>query len=359
MISMLQILKTASRELASDIHIMSGSPPLLRINGEMIRLNVEPLTDRRSKELCYSLITDQQKGVFESNKDLDFGFTFEKTNRYRGHLFYTKSSVGGVFRQITADIPNVADIHLPPGILELTKLPFGLVLVTGPTGSGKSTTLASIIDAINADKKCHIVTIEDPIEYIYINKKSVVTQREIKSDTMDFHTFLESVVRMDCDVCLIGEMRDKKTVEAALKLAETGHLTFGTLHTNNAIKTIDRLCGMFSGSERSLIQNQLSSVLQAVISQRLLPTVDGKGRVPAVELLLFPSSIKNLIKEGKINQIYSIMQTQSNIGMITLNQSLFSLYKKGIISEETALLTSYDRAGLQALIEKLPKLKRA
>ena len=355
---MLQILKTASREAASDIHIMSGSPPLLRINGELVRLNVEPLTDRQSKELCYSLITDQQKGQFESQKDLDFGFTIEKTSRYRGHLFYTKSAVGGIFRQITTDIPNITDINLPLGVLDLIKLPFGLVLVTGPTGSGKSTTLASIMDAINAEKKYHIVTVEDPIEYVYINKQSVVTQREIQSDTRDFHTFLESVVRMDCNVCLIGEMRDKKTVEAALKLAETGHLTFGTLHTNNAFKTIDRLCGMFNGNERLLIQNQLSSVMQAVVSQRLLPTVDGKGRVPAVELLLFPAAIRNLVKEGKINQIYSIMQTQSNIGIITLNQSLFNLYKKGLISEETALLTSYDRSGLKTLMDKLPKLKR-
>ena len=355
---MLQILKTASREVASDIHIVSGSPPLLRINGEMVRLNVEPLTDRQSKELCYSLITDHQKAEFESKKDLDFGFTIEKTNRYRAHIFYAKGAVGGVFRQITVDIPNIKDVNLPPIVMDLTKLPFGLVLVTGPIGSGKSTTLASVIDAINAEKKCHIVTVEDPIEYVYVNKKSIVTQREIQSDIIDFHTFLESVVRMDCDVSLVGEMRDKKTVEAALKLAETGQLTFGTLHTNNAFKTIDRLCGMFSGDERLLVQSQLSSVMQAVVSQRLLPTVDGKGRVPAVEVLLFPSSVRNLVKEGKINQIYNIMQTQSNMGMITMNQSLFNLYKKGLISEETALLTSYERAGLKALIEKTPRLKK-
>ena len=359
MISILQILKTAVREAASDIHIVAGAPPTLRVYGKMLGLNTEPLTGAQTKELCYSLITEKQKGVFENKKDLDFGFTIDKTHRYRGHLFYSQGSVGGVFRQITSSIPRLKDINLPPNVEELTKLPFGLVLVTGPTGSGKSTTLASIIDSINEERKQHIVTVEDPIEYLYTNKKSIVTQREVKSDTLDFYTFLESVVRMDCDVCLMGELRDRKTVEAALHLAETGHLTFGTLHTNNAYATIDRICAMFGGEERTHVQSQLSSVLQAVVSQRLLPLVNGKGRVPAIEMLLFPSSIRNLVKEGKINQIYSIMQTQSNAGMITMNQSLAELYEKGFISEVTALSHSYDKSGLNHLLKRISRLKRA
>ena len=359
MVSMLQILKTASREKASDIHILANSPPILRVNGQIIRFDMEQLTKQQSKDLCYSVITDEQKGEFESKKDLDFGFTVENSHRYRGHIFYSQGAVGGVFRQIPMGVPSISEINLPEVVGDLAKKPFGLILVTGPTGSGKSTTLAALIDLINSHKKCNIVTVEDPIEYIYENKKSVIVQREVGHDTSDFEMFLSSVVRMDCDVCLVGELRDRKTVESALHLAETGHLTFGTLHTNNAYQTIERLVGMFDGGDRSFVQNQLSMVLQGVVSQRLIPLKDGKGRVPALEVLLFPASVRNLVKEGKLNQIYSIMQTQAGAGMLTLNQSLSSLYSQGLISKERAEENSYNRKELENLIRmKSSNLRR-
>ncbi len=355
MISMIQVLKTAIRENASDIHITAGVPPVLRVCGNIVQLNVEPLTDRQSKELCYSVITDEQKSKVENIKDLDFSFSIDSSARFRGHIYYQKQSIAGCFRQIPMVIPNIKDIGLPVILSELNQKPYGLVLVTGPTGSGKTTTLAAMLDEINQQRKGHILTIEDPIEFIYSHKKCIVNQREIGFDAPDFHSSLRAALRVDPDVCLLGEMRDRETVETALHVAETGHLTFGTLHTNNTIQSIDRLTGIFSGSERQMIQSQLSQVLQGVVSQRLLPTVDGASRVPAVEVLLFPPAIRNLIKEGKQSQMYSIMQTQRASGMITLNQSLAELVIKGLITEVTAFSASYDPNELTHLLSRLKK----
>ena len=352
---MVQILKTAVRENASDIHITPGVPPTLRVKGEIVHLNVDVLTHQHTKELCYAIITDEQKRMFETDKDIDFSFSLDGSSRFRGHLYYQKRSVAGCFRQIPLVIPEMSDLGLPPIISELGKKPYGLVLVTGPTGSGKTTTLAAMINEINQKRKAHILTIEDPIEFIYSHQKCIVNQREIGSDSSDFHTSLRAALRLDPDICLLGEMRDKETVETALHIAETGHLTFGTLHTNNTFQSIDRLTGVFNGDERSLVQAQLSQVLQGIISQRLLPTIDGSKRVPAVEVLLFPQAVRNLIKEGKQNQIYSIMQTQKASGMITLNQSLDELFFKGLISEEVAILSSYEPDELSRMIDKKKK----
>ncbi len=359
---MVQILKTAIRENASDIHITSGVPPVLRVKGEIVHLNVDPLTHQHSKELCYSVVTNEQKRQFETEKDIDFSFSIGESARFRGHLYYQKKTVAGCFRQIPMIIPNLSDIGLPPVLLDLLRKPYGLVLVTGPTGSGKTTTLAAMLNEINKTRKAHILTIEDPIEFIYTHQKCIVNQREIGFDSPDFHASLRAALRLDPDICLLGEMRDKETVETALHVAETGHLTFGTLHTNNTFQSIERLTGVFDGEEKLSVQSQLSQVLQGIISQRLLPTRDKTKRVPAVEVLLFNSAIRNLVKEGKQNQIYSIMQTQRAIGMMTLNQSLEGLLSKGLISEEVALSCSYEPKELNNMINKLKqsgKMRRA
>ncbi len=355
MISMIQVLKTAVQQSASDIHITPGVPPMLRVCGEMIHLNVDPLTSEQSKELCYSIITDRQKTIVENTKDLDFSFAIEKSSRFRGHIYYQKQTIAGCFRQIPLVIPNINEIGLPPILSELSRKPYGLVLVTGPTGSGKTTSLAAMLNEINNNKKGHILTIEDPIEFIYSHKKCIVNQREIGFDSPDFQSSLKAALRLDPDVCLLGEMRDKETIETALHIAETGHLTFGTLHTNNAYQAIDRLAGVFGGNTRQMILAQLSQVLQGVVCQKLVPTMDGKARVPAVEVLLFPPAIRNLIKEGKQNQMYSIMQTQRALGMITLNQSLVELVDKGLITESVALANSYEPNELMQLLSKIKK----
>jgi len=352
MISMIQILQTAVREKASDIHITEGAAPSLRINGSIVRLKTEPVTEEQSKDLCYSIITDEQKKTFEEEKDLDFSFSIDDLSRFRGHLYYQKNSVAGCFRQISSVIPSMLDIGLPPIIHQLTKIPYGLVLVTGPTGSGKTTTLAAMLEEINKTRKGHILTIEDPIEYIYSHKKCLVNQREIGFDAPDFHKSLRAALRTDPDICLLGELRDKETVEAALHTAETGHLTFATLHTNNVIQTIDRIAGVFDGEERQMIYSQLAQVLQGVISQKLLPTISGKGRVPAIEILFFTPAIRNLIKEGKQHQIYSVMQTQRASGMSTLNQSLLNLVKNKLIDPVEALSVSYDEKELDHLFTR-------
>ena len=352
---MIQILKTAIREGASDIHVTTGAPPALRVNGEIIHLNVDPLSSERSRELCYSVITDEQKQKVENEKDLDFSFSFDDKSRFRGHIYFQKKTIAGCFRQIPTVIPTLEEIGMPPILSELSAKPYGLVLVTGPTGSGKTTTLAAMINEINNKKKGHILTIEDPIEFIYSHNKCIINQREIGFDTIDFHQSLRAALRLDPDICLLGEMRDKETIETALHVAETGHLTFGTLHTNNTCQAIDRLTGVFSGDERNMIQSQISQVLQGIVSQRLLPTVDGSSRVPALEVLLFPPAIRNLVKEGKQNQMYSIMQTQKSLGMITLNQSLVSLVMRGLITEDVALSTSYDRGEFTNMLSREKK----
>ncbi|GBD26708.1 Twitching mobility protein [bacterium HR30] len=322
----------------TDLHISADSPPMMRVNGELKPLPFPPLTANETKTLCYSLLTDSQRHRFEEQSELDFSFGIRGLSRFRGNLFLQKGTVGGAFRLIPYEVRSLAELGLPPVVAELTKLPRGLVLVTGPTGSGKSTTLAAMIDKINRERHEHIVTIEDPIEFVHPHRGCVVNQREVYADTKGFAEALRHVLRQDPDVVLIGEMRDLETVAAALNVAETGHLVLSTLHTNSAVQTITRIIDIFPANQQPQVRAQLSLVLQGVISQQLIPRLDGKGRVLAVEVMIPNPAIRNLIREEKIHQIYSQMQVgQARFGMQTMSQSLVDLYQRRLISYEEAL----------------------
>ena len=351
MINMVQLLKLAISENASDLHVLADTPPVLRIHSLISKVEHEPLTSKETKELCFSVITDAQKAIFENERTLDFSFSLGKDYRFRGHLFFQKGSVAGSFRLIPSEVPELSTLGLPQSIQQVAGFPYGLVLVTGPTGSGKSTTLASLIRNVNSNKKGHIITIEDPIEYLHQPQKSIVTQKELGNDIHSFSDGLRAALREDPDVCLVGEMRDKETITAALRTAETGHLVFSTLHTNTAFDAIERIIGVFNGDEKALIRNQLSNTLKSVICQRLLPSVDGK-RVLAYEIMYATVGIRNLIREGKQHQLYSQMQNQSSEGMVTFNQCLSSLVKNNKISVENAMSNTAHPQELQSLIAR-------
>lgn len=351
MITMVQLLKTSISQQASDLHILSDSPPVMRIQGFISRVQHPPLKPDQTKELCYSVITDSQKADFENTKTLDFSFALGSSHRFRGHLFFQKGSVSGSFRLIPNEIPNLNTLGLPPHIEKLSRYPFGIVLVTGPTGSGKSTTLASLIREVNIRKHGHIVTIEDPIEYVHTHEKCIVTQKELGADILSFSDGLRAALREDPDVCLVGEMRDKETILSALHTAETGHLVFSSLHTNTAFDSIERIVGIFRGDEKEAIRTQMSNLIRAVLCQRLLPTLDGK-RTVCYELMFATIAVRHLIREGKQHQIYSQMQTQSKEGMVTFNQCLASLVRSNKISVETAMEATSIPKELQALISR-------
>jgi twitching motility protein PilT len=349
------MLQRMVQEGGSDLHIVVESPPMMRINGDLAPLADPPLTATDAKNLCYSVLTEMQKQRFEEHFELDFSFGIRDVSRFRGNLFLEKGCVGGAFRAIPIVMPTFHGLHLPPAIGELTKLPRGLVLVTGPTGSGKSSTLAAIIDRLNADRHERVVTIEDPIEFVHKSRNCLVTQRELFADTKSFAESLKHVLRQDPDIVLIGEMRDLETIEAALVVAETGHLVFSTLHTSSAVQTINRIIDVFSPHQQSQVRSQLSSVLQAVVSQQLLPRMDGKGRVPAVEVMIPNAAIRNLIREAKAHQIYGQMQVgQSKSGMQTMTQSLLDLYQQRLISREEAIGTATEPDELHALLAGTP-----
>ena len=323
---------------ATDLHMSAESPPLMRIDGELVALPFPALSANETKNLCYSLLTDSQRHRFEEESELDFSFGIRGLSRFRGNLFVQKGTVGGAFRLIPYEVKGLAELGLPPVAAELTKLPRGLVLVTGPTGSGKSTTLASMLDKINRERHEHIVTIEDPIEFVHEHRKCLVNQREVFADTHEFHEALRHVLRQDPDVVLIGEMRDLETVASALTVAETGHLVLSSLHTNSAVQTINRIIDIFPSNQQPQVRAQLSLVLHGVISQQLIPRMDGRGRVLAVEVMIPNPAIRNLIREEKIHQIYSQLQVgQLKFGMQTMSQSLVDLYQRRLISYEEAL----------------------
>ena len=333
-----QLLQAMVEKGASDLHLTTGVPPKVRVNGGLVSLDHPPLSGSDTKQLIYSVLTDAQKHRFEEANELDFSFGLKGLSRFRGNAYIQRGAVAGAIRTIPYKIHTFEELGLPPVVNELVKKPRGLVLVTGPTGSGKSTTLASMIDRINAERQDHIVTIEDPIEFLHPHKKCIVNQREVSSDTASFKTALKYILRQDPDVVLIGEMRDLETIEAALTIAETGHLTFGTLHTNSAAQTINRVIDVFPAHQQSQVRAQLSLVLEGVLSQQLIPKIGGKGRAMALEVMVPTPAIRNLIREDKIHQIYSAMQTgQGKNGMQTMNQALCALYNKGTISLEEAM----------------------
>ncbi len=338
---------------ASDLHITTGTPPQLRIDGSLVQLRTPPLGPVETKYLCYEVMSEEQKIKFEKSNELDFSFGVKGLSRFRANAFMQRGAIAGAFRAIPFKIRPLTDLGLPPIVGDLCELPRGLVLVTGPTGSGKSTTLAAMIDKINSERREHIITIEDPIEYLHMNKLCVVNQREIGADTDSFKGALKYALRQDPDVVLVGEMRDLETIEAAMTISETGHLVFATLHTNSAVQSINRVIDVFPPHQQPQIRAQLSFVLQAVVSQMLLARNDGPGRVLASEVMVPNYAIRNLMRENKVHQIYGLMQTgQGSSGMQTMNQGLYKLYRQGVLHIEEALGRSPEPLELQSMIEK-------
>src|SRR5512136_3493261 len=343
MIELQRLLEIVIEKKASDLHITTGSAPKFRIDGKLIGLDETILSATDTKRLCYSVLTDAQRHKFEEEWELDFSFGIKGLSRFRGNIFMQRGATAGAFRAISFDILNFSDLGIPPVAAELLKKPKGLVLVTGPTGTGKSTTLAAMIDKINNEKSDHIVTIEDPIEFLHRHKKCIVNQREVNSDTKSFGAALRHILRQDPDIILIGEMRDLETIEAALITAETGHLTFATLHTNSCVETINRILDVFPPHQQQQIRTQLSFVLEGVLAQQLIPRIGTKGRALAMEVMIPNVAIRNLIREDKIQQIYSQMQVgQSKFGMQTMNQALLALVERHLISLDDAMERSHN-----------------
>jgi twitching motility protein PilT len=343
MINLHQLLKELVDRNGSDLHITTNSPPQLRIDGELTPTNLPPMSAVETKQLCYSVLTEAQKHKFEEENELDLSFGVKGLSRFRGNIFIQRGAVAGVFRVIPYKILTFDELGLPPIVKDLCEKNRGLVLVTGPTGSGKSTTLASMIDRINTERHDHIITVEDPIEYLHPHKGCLVNQREVGADTKAFKSALKYVLRQDPDVVLVGELRDLETIEAALTLAETGHLCFATLHTNSCVQTINRIIDVFPPYQQTQVRTQLSFVLEGVLSQILIPKANGAGRALALEVMVPNPAIRNLIREDKIHQIYSQMQVgQDKFGMQTLNQCLLTLYTRKQISLDDAIGRSSD-----------------
>lgn len=346
-----QLLKVMLDKGASDLHVTTGSPPQLRIDDDLVPLRTEALTPVDTKQLCYSILTDAQKLRFEEDQELDLSFGVKNLARFRANIYMQRGAVAGAFRLVPFNLIPLEELGVPPVVPELCERPRGLVLVCGPTGSGKSTTLASMIDRINTRHRSHIITIEDPIEYLHPHKSCLVNQREIGADTQSFKRALKYILRQDPDVVLVGELRDLETIEAALTIAETGHLCFATLHTNNAVQSINRIVDVFPAHQQTQIRQILSFVLEGVLCQALLPKASGSGRVLAAEVLVPNAAIRNLIREDKLHQIYSQMQIgQSKFGMQTFNQALCDLYTRRLITLEEAQSRSSDPEELKQLI---------
>src|SRR3989449_2514102 len=352
-IALSELLRKMIEQGGSDLHITTNSAPMVRVHGLLRPLDYPEMTPAETKQLAYSVLTDAQKHRFEETLELDFSFGVKGLSRFRANIFNQRGAVGAVFRAIPYEIKAFEDLGLPSVVKELCNKPRGLILVTGPTGSGKSTTLAAMIDKINKERHEHILTIEDPIEFLHNHKNCIVNQREVNADTKGFPQALRTALRQDPDVVLVGEMRDLETIESALRIAETGHLTFATLHTNSAVSTINRIIDVFPSMQQSQVRAQLSLTLEGILCQSLLPRADGRSRVLAMEILIPNSAIRNLIREDKVHQIYSMMQTGQDIhGMQTFNQSLASLFYKRQITRDTAMQRTSNINELRDLIDR-------
>ena len=352
MVSMEELLQMLVSKGGSDLHVQAGTPPRIRISGKLLPQEMEPLTREETKRLIYGLLTEEQIAKFEKELELDFSFGIENLGRFRVNVLQQKGSIGMVIRLIPTKIRSFEELNLPVKILAgLCNLPKGLILVTGATGSGKSTTLAAMIDYCNSSEPLHIITVEDPIEFVYENKKSLIIQREIGQDARKFESALKHILRQDPDCVLIGEMRDLETIEMALTLSETGHLTFGTLHTSDAAQTMNRIIDVFPSHQQEQIRTQLAMTLSAVICQQLIPKSTG-GRALAMEILIITPAVRNLIREAKIHQVYSVIQTSGNLGMKTMNQALLELYQSRQVTLDTALGSTSEPDELKRLISR-------
>ena len=338
---------------ASDLHISAGAPPVLRINQKLIPMRQFPvLTGNDTRLLVYNILTEFQKKKFEENRELDFAISIPKLSRFRANAFFQRGTVAIAIRRIPIEVPSAEKLGLPKAIIDFTNHNTGLVLVTGPTGSGKSTTLAAMIDKINSEKALHIITVEDPIEYLHKNKKSIVVQREVGQDTLTFANALKYALRQDPDVIMIGEMRDLETIEAALTAAETGHLVLATLHTSSVAETVNRMIDVFPPHQQDQVRVQISQVLRGAVSQKLLPRADGKGMVLATEIMVVTPAIRTMIRESRIHEIYGVIQTNRKLGMMTMNMSLLELLKKRLITFDVAILNSPNKEELERMYKQ-------
>jgi len=338
---------------ASDLHISAGAPPVLRINQKLIPMRQFPvLTGNDTRLLVYNILTEFQKKKFEENRELDFAISIPKLSRFRANAFFQRGTVAIAIRRIPIEVPSAEKLGLPKAIIDFTNHNTGLVLVTGPTGSGKSTTLAAMIDKINTERAVHIITVEDPIEYLHKNKKSIVVQREVGQDTLTFANALKYALRQDPDVIMIGEMRDLETIEAALTAAETGHLVLATLHTSSVAETVNRMIDVFPPHQQDQVRVQISQVLRGAVSQKLLPRADGKGMVLATEIMVVTPAIRTMIRESRIHEIYGVIQTNRKLGMMTMNMSLLELLKKKLITFDVAILNSPNKEELERMYKQ-------
>ncbi len=351
MVSLLELLEEMVKAGASDLHLTVGAPPCVRVDGKLQRTSHDLLTGENTKKLAYSMLNEKQKLKFEQNSELDFSFGIEQMSRFRCNIFVQRGNVAVVLRQIPYEIMTFEQLGLPQVIAEFAKLPRGLILVTGPTGSGKSTTLAAVLDKINKERPVHIITVEDPIEYLHRHQMALVNQREVYSDTSSFAVALKYALREDPDVVLVGEMRDLETIESALAIAETGHLAFATLHTNSAAESINRIVDVFPANQQEQVRVSLSFSLQAIVSQTLIPKMGG-GRVVALEILVCTPAIRALIRDDKVHQMYSMIQSGQKYGMKTMNQSLAELYLANKITINDAMNYSGNSQELGEMLSK-------